>query len=431
MNTQRIPDHRMIVRGALTALICGCWLLASGAAAQEATPRAAPATAPAKRVPPSRKPRREKVGFPTVYYLKHADAASIAQTLAKVAEARELDASFVPETRLNAIIVQASPEVHEQVEQLIKELDVAAVSAGERKDGKEDQEVRVQIYRLKYADAGRVLEMVSAVYAGKPIKLTADKDANSIIVAAAPEMQAQLGALIEQLDQVQERDADRELQIFHLKHADPDEAAAVISSLFDSNDARIAVDRRTNSVLVQAQREMLARIEAIFQKLDTPADKNLTRYDPGTTFRVRVVWLATIDADGPPDDLKDVVALLSKVGVKGLRQVGQVIVNTTPDGRFQVRCSPVLNKRPADLEISGEFDQQQETPTLKIELSASQAELPPATADGPPRRRGPEKKPLVDLQTVIAAPLGHYVVLGVAPVEKMTSVFIVQVTAGK
>jgi len=78
-----------------------------------------------------------------------------------------------------------------------------------------------------------------------------------------------------------------------------------------------------------------------------------------------------------------------------------------------------------------EFDKQQETPTLKIELSASQAQLPPATADGWDRRRGSEKKPLVDLQTAIAAPLEHYVVLGVAPVAKMTSVFIVQITASE
>lgn len=107
-----------------------------------------------------------------------------------------------------------------------------------------------------------------------------------------------------------------------------------------------------------------------------------------------------------------------------------MLVNTTPDGRFQVRCSPVLNQRPSDLRISGQFDKQQETPTLRIELSAGQIEEAPLSESGP-RRGPPSSKTLVDLETVIAAPLGHYVVLGVSPVEKMTSLFILQITPGK
>jgi len=350
MTAQRISDRRMVVRGTMIALFCGCWLLANLSAGQETEPRRrkAPPTAPPRRVQKSTK-QAEQTTL-RVHQLKYANAASLAELLL-LAMTDAKQTRIMPDERLNAILVSAFPEQHDKVADLINELDVPPA-----------------------------------------------------------------------------RDVDHELRVFRLRYADPEEASAVISRLFGSDDARIAVDQKTNSVLVQAQGETLARIEAIFEKLDIPADKDPTRYDPGTTFRVRVVWLATIDADGPPDDLKEVVGLLSKVGVKGLRQVGQVIVNTTPDGRFQVGCSPILNQRPSDLEISGEFDQQQETPTLKIELSASQVEVPPATTDAPDRRRLPERKTLVDLQTVIAAPLEHYVVLGVAPVEKITSVFIVQVT---
>jgi len=434
MVTQKISDHRMIVRGAVIALGCTCWLLANLAIGQEAAPPAAPATSAAKTVPPSRKPRREEVGAPTIYYLKYADARSTAQTLAKVAEARELNASFVPETRLNAIIVQASPEVHNQVEQLIKELDVPAVSPGDQKDAKQDQEVRVQIYRLKYTGAEVAAQVLSTLCDGKDTRLAIDVQANSIVVSASPEIQQMVAQLIEKLDVLRERGADRELKIFRLKYAQPQETAAILSRISGKDDARIAVDARSNSILVEGSPDTLRRIEAILSKLDTAADKDAKKDAPGATLRVRVVWLASeLPADEgvkPADDLKEVVGELSKVGVDGLRQLGQAIVNTTPDGKFQIRCSPLLAGRPSDLEISGILKLRQETAILNVQLSASQTE-PAATGQGPPGPIRATTKRLVELGTTIAAPQGHYVVLGVTPVGKMTSVFILQVTAGK
>jgi hypothetical protein len=433
MVTQRILDCRRIVRGAVVALVCGWWLLASLAVGQEAAPGAAPATPAAKTVPASRKPRRQEAVPPTIYYLKYADARSTAQTLAKLVDARGLDARFVPETRLNAIFVQASPEVHKLVEQLLKELDVPAAPSGDQKDAKKNQELHVQIYRLKYADAGRLAEVVSEVYRDKPIRLGVDPHGDSIIVAAPAELQAQLGALIEQLDQTQEHGADRKYQyrVFGLVNAEARDVAKVITTVLGPGE-KIAVDERTNSILAQGTQGTLLIIDAILTKLDEAADKDLKKYSAATTFQVRVVWVASeLPPDQgakPADDLKEVLGELAKIGVKELRQVGQAIVNTTPDGQFQVRCSPLLAGRPSDLEISGTLKMRQETPILNVQLSASQTE--PA-ALGPPGRGRPTTKRLVDLGTAITAPLGHYVVLGVTPVEKMTSVFVIQVTAGQ
>jgi hypothetical protein len=260
-----------------------------------------------------------------------------------------------------------------------------------------------------------------------------DDKAQSIVVSASPEAHERVARLIAELDVPAERGAERELRVFHLKYAEAEETAAVLSRIFGKDDARIAVDRRTNSILVEASPDTLRRIEAILSTLDAAADKDAKKDAPGATLRVRVVWLASElppeEGAKPADDLKEVVAELSKIGVDGLRQLGQAIVNTTPDGKFQVRCSPLLAGRPADLELQGTIKLRQETPILSVQLSASQTDLAPLAESGPPGRANTRR--LVDLGTTIAAPLGHYVVLGVTPVEKMTSVFIVQVTAGK
>ena len=433
MITQRISDRRMIGRGIVMALVCGCWLLVGLAVGQDAAPRAAPATAPAKTVPPARKPASEVERHPTVFYLKYAHADSTAETLAKVAEARELDASFVAETRLNAIIVQASPEVLDQVEQLLKVLDAPAVSPADQKDAKQDQEVRVRIYRLKYAQADAIAEVLRILSADNTTVVASETASNSIIVSASAQQQGRVEDLIEELDVPPARDvAGRyECRVFKLVHTEAESVAKVITTLLGPAE-NIAVDERTNSILAQGTTDTLLTIEAILADLDKAADKDLKKRGPGTTFQVRVVWLANglsdDDAADPTADLKGVLDPLRLMGVKDLRQVGQVIVNTTPDGQFQVRCSPVLNQRSSDLEISGEFVSRQETPTLRIQLSANQTEEAPQ----PGSRRGPSaRETLVDLETVISAPLGHYVVLGVAPVEQMTSVFIVQIIAGK
>jgi len=306
------------------------------------------------------------------------------------------------------------------------------VPAAGPKDARQDREVRVQVYRLQHADAASVGQMLSEVFADKASQLEVNKDANLIIVRGSPDTHEQMVRLIQQLDVPAERGADRELKIFRLKYADPQETAAVVSRIFGKDDARIAVDARTSSILVDALPDTLRRIEAILSTLDTAADKDAKKDAPATTLRVRVVWLASElppdEGAKPADDLKEVVGELSKVGVDGLHQLGQAIVNTTPDGKFQVRCSPLLAGRPSELEISGILKLRQDTPILNVQLSASQTE--PAAA-GAPGRGGPTTKRLVELGTTIAAPLGHYVVLGVTPVEKMTSVFILQVTAGK
>ncbi len=477
-------------------------MLAGGAVGQEAAPDAGSAAAPEKTARPAEKPGRQEAGVLTVYHLKYAQAGSIAETLAEVMEGKELRASFVAEKRLNAIIVQAPREAHDEVKQLIEVLDVPAAADTARKGAKQDGDASVRttvFYYLKEAKATSVAKVLSAAMSDvKGVKIVADERVNGLVVSASREQQDQLaelidklngegapdekpvvevfplkyvapqsaaelvsdlyrqvksmriaadassgsvvvyapadkareiGALLSRLDVPHESDSARELKIFAMIHAAAEEAARVLGEVL--SDAKVSVDSQSNCVLVEAPPDGIRRAEEVLARLDTEAERDPQKLRPGATFRVRVVWLASGlsgDAAEPAEDLKDVVGELSKVGVKDLGQVGQMIVNTTPDGHFEINCAPIVGQRTSDLEISGQLEGQQEKPTLKVELSASQTEMEPVATRGPVRRTS---KRLVELQTSIAAPLGHYVVLGVAPVEKMTSVFVVQVTAGK
>ena len=190
-----------------------------------------------------------------------------------------------------------------------------------------------------------------------------------------------------------------------------------------------------------ASLEKLQIAEAILLRLDASADKDPGKPDPSVSFQVRVVWLASglsgDEAAKPARDLNDVIDELSDVGVEGLGQVGQVLVNTTPDGRFQVCSSPTVGGSPADWEIAGQFESRQGTPVLKIQLSARQLFTPAGTGKGGATTEGGsiQVQTLVTLETAIAAPPNHYVVLGTAPVAvrtgEMTSAFVLQVTPNK
>ena len=58
----------------------------------------------------------------------------------------------------------------------------------------------------------------------------------------------------------------------------------------------------------------------------------------------------------PADDLKVVLGELSKVGITGVRQVGQALVNTTGGGMFEISCVPMLEEVPATMKISGALE---------------------------------------------------------------------------
>jgi len=130
------------------------------------------------------------------------------------------------------------------------------------------------------------------------------------------------------------------------------------------------------------------------------------------------------DAPKPPEALTDVVAELFGDSISGLRQLGQAVVRTASDGRFDVDCLCTVGQYAAEWRIRGTLRQQKGTQYLQIELSAAK-QVHVTSKDGPGRI---EPMSLVDLETEICAPDGDYVLLGAAPSDAdMMSVFAVQI----
>jgi len=159
--------------------------------------------------------------------------------------------------------------------------------------------------------------------------------------------------------------------------------------------------------------EKLQTAKAILERLDSPSPSEEHRSLP---INVRVFWL--IDGDendaAPAECLKDVVEELHRQGLKNIGQVAQTMVRSQHEGTFQISCSPLLDKWPTMLTANGRILADSK---LRISITATKTNV----TDKPG-----EKLANVDVNTVFKT--NDYIVLAVAPIGKITSVFVIQIT---
>ncbi len=98
--------------------------------------------------------------------------------------------------------------------------------------------------------------------------------------------------------------------------------------------AQIAVDARTNSLFVSGTEEEVETLEGLIEYLDNEAKHDRQQQ---SAHQIRIVWLATGLKSGNSvphsEDLAVVVEELSKSGITGLLQVGQVLIRAAPKDR--------------------------------------------------------------------------------------------------
>jgi hypothetical protein len=322
------------------------------------------------------------------------------------------------------------------VEELIETLDVAP-------DRDKPQPGQFQVYPLQHVDAAAAVRALQLLMLspGEPsgladrVRIDADPKTNRLLVYAPLALHMEVQAALERLDAPAEPGGDQQVKVFELYNSDAATLAETVSGLLDAAEVTISVDPRSNSLIAKGSKGILEMLEALLLRLDEQ-EEHEKGPPPSATYHVRVVWLASGLPEGtgtePADDLGEVLAELAKVGVSGVRQVGQAMVYTLPDGEFEITCSPMLDESFTEMEISGELMELHGTPYLDIQLSAEQRKAVPLPF---PSGRSESSRPtrsvtegIVNLVTKIAAPYGHYVVLGVTPVRQTTSVFVVRVT---
>jgi hypothetical protein len=365
-------------------------------------------------------PEPDATGMTRVYRLQQADPASVGRTLSDLLSDQAMSVGV--DQRARSVIISAPAELQQRAAELIEQLDRSV----EAEDGN-----RTEMFMLKYGDSASVAKLLRDVI-GEEIpdaRILEDDRLNSILLSGSDAAVARAAELIDQLDVPDRQRALRQHQVkvFGLEHADASEMVKMVVNALGP-EGSVAADNRTNSILATGPEEELKVIETVLLRLDEEAENHRQAAAP-TACQVRIVWLIGPMPDGgitPPAGLKEVVDELAGIGIKDVRQVAHTVVNTHVEGEFRLHCSPALNDESLPLTVSGIVTQREGTPILSVQILA---ERPVATGtdEGP----SGDMRPLVDLETEIAAPYGHFVVLGVAPVEVATSAFVVQIVPGK
>jgi hypothetical protein len=196
-----------------------------------------------------------------------------------------------------------------------------------------------------------------------------------------------------------------------LMFAQARDASKTVESLFGSQRLRVAVDERSNSLLVYGTPDVVAALDALLPRLDEQASpKGSEKSTQGTasprSLLVRVFWLADnlpeTAGQNPADFLpKSVLAATHKLGLEAPRLVTQT-VNALATGKddsvdFSTSVPAVLLEQPVGMGCEGK---------LKL-VSDDRVRVDMGVHVG-----GPSVN--CELRGSMATPLGHYMVLGTA-----------------
>jgi len=198
-------------------------------------------------------------------------------------------------------------------------------------------------------------------------------------------------------------------QIFPLRHAKAAEAAGTLESLFGAQ-VRVAVDERSNNLVVSGKEKSLEAVRTLLEGLDQPGvaanEGGAVDASPDRTVLLRIFWLADglpgNEGQDPNDFLPSaVIDAMARLGLNGPRLVTQTVnslaVRDGVEVRFATQVPAVLLGQHATLHCTGGMSPMDGDRTgVDVDIAVS----------------GPAIN--CELKGSLATPLGHYMVLGTA-----------------
>jgi len=347
-----------------------------------------------------------------VYVLKYAQAENVARMVsATIGD----EAKCAAERAGNRLVVSAPPAVFDKIDQLILQLDQSQ---------KEEQRETIVI-QLQHASANDLARMLQDTLSDANIQLRAWDRTNCIVVNGSKAGIERVKSLIKELDReaVSAGQAEEVITIYPLV-TKPDNGVEGALGLVLGDRGRFSVDTVRNTVIVKADAQGTRRAQQIIKALDVPEQKAVAT-QASTQYRVRLVWLVSgLKREGalpPPADLKEVVDELAKISITDLSLVDQTVITATGE-EFKVESAPELIGYPPRLRFEGRFlaeakDASSRQLSVRIEVDSRET----SSQTGPGCR----------LESTIAAPVGHSVVLGVTSMRNMASVFVLQLLPAK
>lgn len=230
-----------------------------------------------------------------LFELRYADATVLAGMLdelfsgmSSVAESFVAPA-ILADPRSNALVVAATRDAMERVENLLTRLDVAAGP----------MTAMFKVYSIQHSSAAKLAPRMQELFDSRsegqeisrtPIVIIADESSNSVIVSASRDDHQVIAELLALLDKPSS--LAKQFEIFPLKMAKAAAVAERLDTLFQSQaegsqgraDA-IAVepDERTNSIIVWAAPSEMMNIAEVIRRLDTSS--------PAVEMMVKVIQL--------------------------------------------------------------------------------------------------------------------------------------------
>jgi hypothetical protein len=183
--------------------------------------------------------------------------------------------------------------------------------------------------------------------------------------------------------------------------------AQTVESLFGVSQMRVAVDDRTNSLVVFGKQDSMKIVEAVLLNLDKKAEPKSKESDvvgSGRSYLVRVFWLSEGSgqmewtAECIPGNVDAVLAGLSSLGIERPQLIAQTATSLTDINSesldFRSRVSAVLMDQEVNLAALGSLrrlDDERIGLDLRLEVTGAT---------------------MCDVQGSLAMPMGHFMILG-------------------
>jgi hypothetical protein len=197
--------------------------------------------------------------------------------------------------------------------------------------------------------------------------------------------------------------ANAVLRAFKLQYVKPEEIGQALHNITGGGGPRIAIDERTNALLIAGEDKQMGVVQQVIETLDQPAGQKSKGND---TLQVRVVWvLDEAASDGkaaePPYVNEDVVEALGQLGFESPRVMCQQVTTLTfgreREGRFQFEVPVIAEGSPWQFRGEGRISPANDDRySIEFSLAIEQPNNPQHS----------------QLGGSILTPLGHYTVMG-------------------
>jgi type II secretion system protein D len=274
-----------------------------------------------------------------LFELKEADATVLSSMLEELFQGMEAQSesfkapTLMPDPRSNALVVAATRDTMERVEDLLARLDVKAGP----------MTAVFQVYTLEHGSANKLAPRMQELFDSRqeseeltrtPIVILPDESSNSIICSASRDDQQVVLDLLELLDRPS--NIAKQFRIFPLKMARATQVAEKMDNIFQSEQATsglatataVEADERTNSIIVWASPTEMDNIEEMVRNLDTST--------PAVEMMVKIIQLKQALAEDFETLLTEGL-LGESAGDDDERAVILSWMEELPDGRQRIR----------------------------------------------------------------------------------------------